>query len=57
MAEVLAEECPAPMRRVGVKERYGQVGTQAFLQQEYGLTAEHILEAAGQLLQKQFSSQ
>lgn len=41
----------------GVKERYGQVGTQAFLQQEYGLTAEHILEAAGQLLQKQFSSQ
>lgn len=57
VAEVLAEECPAPMRRVGVKERYGQVGTQAFLQQEYGLTAEHILEAAGQLLQKQFSSQ
>ncbi|MDQ9556705.1 transketolase family protein, partial [Serratia marcescens] len=49
-AEVLAEECPTPMRRVGVKERYGQVGTQAFLQQEYGLTAEHILEAAGQLL-------
>jgi transketolase len=50
VAEVLAEECPTPMRRVGVKERYGQVGTQAFLQQEYGLTAEHILEAAGQLL-------
>lgn len=52
VAEVLAEECPTPMRRVGVKERYGQVGTQAFLQQEYGLAAEHILEAAGQLLQK-----
>ena len=52
VAEVLAEECPTPMRRVGVKERYGQVGTQAFLQQEYDLTAEHILEAAGQLLQK-----
>ncbi|QDI34157.1 transketolase [Serratia marcescens] len=33
----------------GVKERYGQVGTRV-LQQEYGLTAEHILEAAGQLL-------
>ena len=56
MAEVLAEECPAPMRRVGVKERYGG-GHPAFLQQEYGLTAEHIPEAAGQLLQKQFSSQ
>ena len=56
VAEVLAEECPAPMRRVGVKERYGR-GHRAFLQQEYGLTAEHITEAAGQLLQKQFSSQ
>ncbi|EFE95576.1 transketolase family protein [Serratia odorifera] len=50
VAEVLVEECPVPMRRVGVKERYGQVGTQEFLQQEYGLTAEHILEAAKQLL-------
>ncbi|KAA8730453.1 MAG: transketolase family protein [Ewingella americana] len=50
VAEVLVEHTPVPMRRVGVKERYGQVGTQDFLQQEYGLTAEHILEAAKQLL-------
>lgn len=41
---------PVPMRRVGVKERYGQVGTQDFLQQEYGLTAEAIVEAAKSLL-------
>lgn len=50
VAEVLVEECPVSMRRVGVRERYGQVGTQAFLQQEYGLTAEHIVAAAKQLL-------
>lgn len=50
VAEVLVEHSPVPMRRVGVKERYGQVGTQEFLQQEYGLTAEHILEAAKELL-------
>nr|WP_129952324.1 transketolase family protein [Rahnella sp. RFA10(1/100)] len=50
VAEVLVENQPVPMRRVGVKERYGQVGTQEFLQQEYGLTAEHILEAAKTLL-------
>ncbi|HEI8866480.1 TPA: transketolase family protein [Serratia odorifera] len=50
VAEVLVEACPVPMRRVGVKQRYGQVGTQEFLQQEYGLTAEHILEAAKTLL-------
>ncbi|WP_431221594.1 transketolase family protein [Serratia sp. L9] len=53
VAEVLVEEYPVPMRRVGVKERYGQVGTQEFLQQEYGLTAEHILAAAKQLLAAQ----
>lgn len=49
VAEVLVENHPVSMRRVGVKERYGQVGTQDFLQQEYGLTAEHILEAAKSL--------
>ncbi|OUK83700.1 hypothetical protein BZL70_29905 [Escherichia coli] len=37
---MLVETCPVPMRRVGVKERYGQVGTQDFLQREYGLTAQ-----------------
>lgn len=50
VAEVLVENCPVPMRRVGVKERYGQVGTQDFLQKEYGLTAEAIVEAAKSLL-------
>ncbi|WP_414164378.1 transketolase family protein [Superficieibacter sp. BNK-5] len=50
VAEVLVENSPVPMRRVGVKERYGQVGTQDFLQQEYELTAEHIVKAARELL-------
>ncbi|AJZ90355.1 transketolase family protein [Cedecea neteri] len=50
VAEVLVESCPVPMRRVGVKERYGQVGTQDFLQQEYGLTASDIVKAAKELL-------
>lgn len=50
VAEVLVESCPTPMRRVGVKERYGQVGTQDFLQREYGLTAHDIVIAARELL-------
>ncbi|EJI9009026.1 transketolase family protein [Escherichia albertii] len=50
VAEVLVESCPVPMRRVGVKERYGQVGTQDFLQREYGLTAHDIVAAARELL-------
>lgn len=55
VAEVLVEHCPVPMRRVGVSGRYGQVGTQAFLQQEYGLTASHIVAAAEQLLEARVS--
>jgi transketolase len=50
VAEVLVETCPVPMRRVGVKERYGQVGTQEYLQKEYGLTADEIAMAARELL-------
>ncbi|NIY46025.1 transketolase family protein [Cedecea colo] len=50
VAEVLVETCPVPMRRVGVKERYGQVGTQDYLQKEYGLTAGDIVKAAQELL-------
>jgi transketolase len=50
VAEVLVETCPVPMRRVGVKERYGQVGTQDFLQKEYSLTAHDIVSAARELL-------
>lgn len=43
VAETLVENYPVPMKRVGVEERFGQVGTQDFLQKEYELTAEKII--------------
>ncbi|MBF0784032.1 transketolase family protein [Muribacter muris] len=43
VAEVLSEHYPTPLRRIGIRQRYGQVGTQAFLMQEYGLTAQDIV--------------
>ncbi|OBW96467.1 transketolase family protein [Gallibacterium salpingitidis] len=46
VAEVLVESAPVPMRRVGIKGRYGQVGTVDFLQKEYQLTAEDIVKQA-----------
>ncbi len=49
VAEVLVEHYPIPMRKVGIEERFGQVGTQEFLQKEYGLTAEKIIEKASEL--------
>ncbi len=45
VAECLAENYPTKVVRVGVKERFGQVGTQAFLQKEYGLTKADIISA------------
>jgi len=43
VAEVIAEEnISVPFKRVGVNERFGQVGTPEFLQEEFGLTAEHL---------------
>lgn len=45
VAEVLSEECLTKLVRVGVKERFGQVGALEFLQEEYGLRAEDIYQA------------
>lgn len=45
VAEVLVEECPIPMRFIGIKDRYGQVGTLEFLKKEYELTADDIVKA------------
>ncbi|CAM3184231.1 transketolase C-terminal domain-containing protein [Streptobacillus felis] len=45
VAEILSENCPNKLVRVGVKERYGQVGTLEFLQKEYELTADDIYKA------------
>lgn len=44
VAEVLAENCPVPMIRHGVEDRFGQVGTLDFLKEDYGLNAETIVE-------------
>ena len=46
VAEVLVEECPVPMERVGMKDTYGHSGTVPALLEAYGLTAEKIAEAA-----------
>ena len=40
--EVLAENCPVPAANVSVEDEFGEVGTQGYLQQRFGLTAAHI---------------
>ena len=46
ITRVLAKNCPVPMEQVGVMNRFGQVGAQNFLQEEYNLTAADIVAAA-----------
>ncbi|WP_306375152.1 transketolase C-terminal domain-containing protein [Phocoenobacter skyensis] len=43
-AEELSEHCPTPLRRISIKNCYGQVGTLDFLIKEYELTAENIVK-------------
>lgn len=42
VAEVLAENYPAPMKRLGVHDRFGESGTPAELLEDFGLTAKNI---------------
>ena len=46
VCEALAEDTPVPVQRVGVKESFGEVGTQDYLQKRFGLTADGIVAAA-----------
>lgn len=43
VAEVIADEnVNVPLKRIGVDERFGQVGTADYLQKEFGLTADQM---------------
>lgn len=46
VSSALAENYPVPSERVGVGDRFGQVGTQEYLMEVYGLTAKHIAKKA-----------
>ncbi|MDR1960947.1 MAG: transketolase family protein [Gracilibacteraceae bacterium] len=45
-AEALAEGCPVPLMRVGVRDSFGESGEPEALLTKYGLTAEAVAEAA-----------
>lgn len=46
VAEVLSEEYPVKVKRIGIKEQFGQSGSPKELLKHYGLTAEDIVKAA-----------
>ena len=46
VAELLSEEMPAPLTRVGTKDTFGESGKAELLMEKYGLTAKDIAAAA-----------
>lgn len=52
VAELLGEKLPTPIRRIGVKDRFGESGTPEELLRAFGLTHTHITLAAHELLSK-----
>lgn len=52
IAEAMVHTIPVPMEMVGVKDRFGQVGTEDFLREEYELTASDIVAAAKRVIDR-----
>lgn len=50
MAEVLSEECPVKMRRIGIKDRFGHSGLIDELLEIYNLTTGDIVKKALEVL-------
>ncbi len=52
VAEVLTENYPVPMKRIGVKDHFGEVGKMDFLMNKYEMKAKHIIEAVKEVIGK-----
>jgi transketolase len=52
VAEVLSENCPTPIKRIGVKDLPGTSGNPAELLDRYQLNPQHIISAVKEVLQQ-----
>lgn len=50
VAELLSEEFPVPVKRIGMRDRFGESGKPDELMNHFGLTAKHIMLAAHELM-------
>lgn len=51
VADVVTENYPQIVRKIGVNDSFGQVGTIPYLKEQYGLTAENIVEKCKEILE------
>lgn len=52
VAELLGENTPVPLRRVGIRDKFGTSGTPEELLKFYGLTTEDIVTAAREVIKR-----
>ncbi len=52
VAELLGEEFPVPLKRMGIRDKYGESGKPEELLELHGLTPKHIALAAHQIIDK-----
>jgi transketolase len=52
IAELLSEEHPAPLVRIGMKDHFGESGEPSELLEHFGLTAKHIAMTAHHVVDK-----
>jgi transketolase len=52
VSEVVSEECPVVVKKVGVKDVFGESGTPMELLKKHGLTADNIVDAIKQAVAK-----
>lgn len=52
VAEVLIEECPVPLKAIGIQDHFGEVGKVDFLKKKYHMTSEDIVAAAKEVISK-----
>lgn len=52
VSEVLIEECPVPLKAIGIQDHFGEVGKIDYLKKKYHMTAEDIAAAAKEVISK-----
>jgi transketolase len=52
VAELLGEEFPALLKRIGIRDRFGESGKPDELMHHFGLTAKHLAIAAHEIVEQ-----
>lgn len=52
VSEVLSENCPVPVLRFGIEDRFGQTGSVDYLRNTYGLTPENLVDKVHMVMKK-----